>query len=420
MLGYLSRAGYEVCPRPAEADVLILNTCGFIRPARTEAARGIRAALALKKERPDMTIAVAGCFVERSKPDLLRRYPGVDVWLGVRDFDHIVEALERRPYRAGSRTYLLSAETPRLVSTPSPWAYLKISEGCSHQCSFCSIPFIKGAYRSRSLRSIVAEAEELAARGVKEINLVSQDTTYFGRDRGRAGDLIRLLRGLSRLRGVHWIRLLYGYPDEITSALLEAMRDPKVCAYLDIPFQHADDRLLKAMKRGMNGARALRLIEKIRKELPGAAIRTSLIVGFPGEGKKEFGRLKDFVREARFNHLGVFTYSPERGTAAGELGDPVPQGEKVRRRDEIMALQAEIAASIQRKYLHQRLEVLVDPSASSGKKGLAGRARFQAPEVDGVVLIERRGLPAGQPVQPFEKVEIVSAGVYDLRGIVVR
>jgi len=420
MLGYLSRAGYEICPRPEEADILILNTCGFIQPARAEAGQGIRSALAIKKERPDVTIAVTGCFVERSRLELERKYPAVDVWLGVRDYDHIVEALERRPYRAGSRTYLLGPEAPRLVSTPSTWAYLKISEGCSHECSFCSIPLIKGGYRSRTIGSIAAEARDLARRGVKEINLVSQDTTYFGRDRGRAGDLIALLRRLSGLEGVHWIRLLYGYPEEITPPLLEAMKDPRICPYLDIPFQHADDRLLKLMGRGMNGGRALRLVERIRQALPGATIRTSLIVGFPGEGREEFRRLKDFVRRARFDHLGVFTYSREAGTGAGEMGDPVPQGEKVRRRKEIMALQAEIVASIHRKYLHQRLDVLIDPSASAGGNGLAGRARFQAPEVDGVVVIEPRSWPPGDSIRPIEKVEIVSAGVYDLRGIVIR
>jgi ribosomal protein S12 methylthiotransferase len=420
MLGYLGRAGYEICPRPEEADILVLNTCGFIQPARAEAERGIRSALALKRKRPRVRVAVAGCFVERSRLELERRYPSVDIWLGVRDYGHIVEALERRPYRPGLRTFLLGPETPRLISTPSTWAYVKISEGCSHECSFCSIPLIKGAYRSRSLGSITAEAGDLARRGVQEINLVSQDTTYFGRDRGRAGELVKLLRRLSGLKGIRWIRLLYGYPEEITPALLEAMQDPKICRYLDIPFQHADDRLLKLMGRGMNGGRALRLVEKIRKALPEAAIRTSLIVGFPGEGRAEFRRLKNFVRQARFDHLGVFTYSPEVGTGACESGDPVPQGEKVRRREEIMALQADIAASIHKRYLHQRLDVLFDASASTERNTPAGRARFQAPEVDGIVVIEPTSLPAGGSIAPIEKVEIVSAGVYDLRGIIVR
>ena len=419
MLGYLSRAGYVVSPQPEDADIIVLNTCGFIQPARDEAVEGIESALALKKKRQDRMIVVAGCFVERYRPDLERRYPGVDVWLGVKDFDHIVEALERKPYERGLKTYLLGRETPRLLSTPSTWAYLKISEGCSHECAFCAIPLIKGAYHSRSIPSIVAEATGLARRGIKEVNLVSQDTTFFGRDRGREGELTRLLRRLADVREIRWIRLLYGYPEEITPGLLEVMKEPKICSYLDIPFQHADRGLLKSMKRSLDSRRALRLVEMIRKVLPDVAIRTSLIVGFPGEGRAEFLRLKKFVREARFDHLGVFTYSPEEGTCAFELGNPIPDSEKTRRRDEIMALQAEIAASIQQKYLQRRLDVLIDPSSSAGSEGIVGRTRFQAPEVDGVVLIEGGDLTAG-PIRPIEKVEIISAGVYDLRGIVVR
>jgi ribosomal protein S12 methylthiotransferase len=419
MLGYLSKAGYEISPQPKEADIIILNTCGFIQPARDEAGEGIETALAFKKARPDRTIAVAGCFVERYRAELRRRYPEVDVWLGVRDFHHVVGALEKKHYRRGLKTYLLDSKTPRLLSTPPSWAYLKISEGCSHECAFCAIPLIKGPYRSRSVPSIVAEARSLAERGIKEVNLVSQDTTYFGRDRRREGELIKLLRRLIEVRGISWIRLLYGYPEEITPSLLEVMKEDKICSYLDIPIQHADLRLLRSMKRSMDGARSLRLIETIRKALPEAAIRTSLIVGFPGEGRAEFLALKSFVREARFDHLGVFTYSPEEGTGAFKLGDPVPEAEKARRRDEIMALQAEIAASLQRKYLHRRLDVLIDPSSSAGSGGLVGRAWFQAPEVDGVVVIERSGPSAG-PIRPIEKVEIISAGVYDLGGIVVR
>ena len=419
MLGYLSRAGYVVSPQPEDADIIVLNTCGFIQPARDEAVEGIERALAFKKKRQDRIIAVAGCFVERYRPDLERRYPGVDVWLGVKDFDHIVEALERKPYERGLKTYLLGRETPRLLSTPSTWAYLKISEGCSHECAFCAIPLIKGAYHSRSIPSIVAEATGLARRGIKEVNLVSQDTTFFGRDQGREGELTRLLRRLVDVREIRWIRLLYGYPEEITPGLLEVMKEPKICSYLDIPFQHADRGLLKLMKRSMDSRRALRLVEMIRKALPDVAIRTSLIVGFPGEGRAEFLWLKKFVREARFDHLGVFTYSPEEGTCAFELGNPIPDSEKTRRRDEIMALQADIAASIQQKYLQRRLDVLIDPSSSAGSEGIVGRTRFQAPEVDGVVLIEGGDLAAG-PIRPIEKVEIISAGVYDLRGIVVR
>jgi len=419
MLGFLEKAGYEISPRPDRADLIILNTCGFIRPARDEAVEGIEQALALKRKRPGRKVAVAGCYVERSRPELEQNYPGVDIWLGVKDFDHIVEALEGKPYVPGERTYLLDPKTPRLLSTPPAWAYLKISEGCSHECAFCAIPSIKGPYRSRSIPSIVAEAEGMAGRGVKEINLVSQDTTYFGRECGNKGGLVRLLRRLVDVRGIRWIRLLYGYPEEVTPGLLEVLKENRICPYLDIPFQHADRRILRLMKRSLDGTRSLRLVEKIRKEIPGVSLRTSLIVGFPGEGPDEFLALKEFVREARFDHLGVFPYSREEGTSAFALGDPVPDEEKARRRDEIMALQADLAASKLRQYLHRRLEVLIDPSIPAGPGRLAGRARFQAPEVDGTVEIEPAGRPVGE-IRPIEKVEIISTGVYDLRGILVR
>lgn len=418
MLGYLRRAGYALTTNPEEADVLIINTCGFIQPARDEGEDGIQKALALKHRGQGMLVAVVGCYVERYRPELEQRYPEVDVWLGVKDFDHIVEAVGQKPYRRGREAFLLGRKTPRVLSTPSTWAYLKISEGCSHECAFCAIPVIKGPYRSRSMDSIVAEATRLGARGVKEINLISQDTTFFGRDRGRKDGLARLLRRLVDVPGIRWIRVLYGYPEEITRALLEVMKEEKICSYLDIPFQHSDPRVLREMKRGMDGRRALRLIAAVRKVLPDVAIRTSLIVGLPGEGEEEFSRLKEFVREARFEHLGVFTYSPEEGTDAFRLGDPVPEKKKRDRRNEIMAIQGEIVASIQKRYLHESFEILIDPSFAAVGDGIFGRARFQAPEVDGVVLIEESP-SRPRALRPLERVEIVSTAGYDLRGKIV-
>lgn len=417
MLGYLRRAGYSLSTQPEEADVIVLNTCGFIQAARDEAEKAVEDALALKHRDKTKIVAVAGCFVERYLPDLERRYPEVDVWLGVKDFDHIVEALSAKPYRRGCEAFLLDQDTPRILSTPSTWAYLKVSEGCSHECAFCAIPIIKGRYRSRSVASILDEAKKMAVLGVVEINLISQDTTYFGRDRGRKDGLIKLLRRLVAVPGVRWIRFLYGYPEEITAPLLEVMEEKKICSYLDIPFQHSDRRILRMMKRALDGPRALRLIEKVRKALPDVAIRTSLIVGFPGEGRKEFAGLKDFVREARFDHLGVFTYSPEDGTIAFRLGDPIAEEEKARRREEIMEIQAKILSSIQRKYLNRRLDVLIEPSSAADDK-IIGRTRFQAPEVDGVVLIDRN-LPGARALRPIERVEIASAEGYDLQGKIV-
>lgn len=274
-------------------------------------------------------------------------------------------------------------------------------------------PIDQRAVSLPSRLSILEEVRRLAARGIREVNLVSQDTTYFGRDRGRSDGLAVLLVRLADLEEP-WVRLLYGYPEEVTPALLEAMSHPKVCPYLDIPFQHADAALLRRMNRSMDGDRALKLLEKIRTKIPGIAVRTSLIVGLPGEGRAEFGRLKTFVKNAGFEHLGVFTYSREDGTGAYSFGDPVPQGTKDRRRDEIMAIQADISAGKMRNYVGQTLDVLVESPAASSPGVIIGRTRFQAPEVDGVVFVERGGAePAGPAVR---KVEIIDSGRYDLSG----
>jgi ribosomal protein S12 methylthiotransferase len=417
MLGHLRRASFLPITDEKKADVVILNTCGFIRPAREEAERGIEAACSLKKKHGPRTLVVTGCYVEREGPELRRRYPEVDVWLGVKDYDHIVPAVEGTVYPLGRATFLCSHTSPRLLSTPATWAYLKISEGCSHRCSFCAIPLIKGPYRSRTIASILKEARGLVRRGIKEINLVSQDTTYFGRDREKRNDLVLLLRRLADVRGLRWIRLLYGYPEEVTPGLLEVMAEEKICSYLDLPFQHADRRVLKRMKRSIDHRRALSLIEKIRKKLPDVALRTSVIVGFPGERRSEFEELKRFVAEARFEHLGVFTYSPEKGTAAFRWGDPIPEEEKVERQAEVMRIQAKISREINRSRLHQRLDVLMETFVENKRGVLVGRTRFQAPEVDGVVIVrDRRQTP--QPVRPIEKVEITATRVYDLHGII--
>jgi ribosomal protein S12 methylthiotransferase len=419
MLGFLRRAGYNFVQRPGQAEVLILNTCGFIGPAKEEAEQAIGKAVRQKKGKPEKRVVVAGCYVQRYGQELAQRYPEVDAWLGVADFDKIVPAVEGRDFRRGSRTFLCSHTTPRVVSTPRSWAYLKISEGCSHRCSFCAIPLIKGPYRSRAVASIVKEAEELAANGVKEINLVSQDSTNFGRDLGGGAGLAGLLLRLVEIPRIRWIRVLYGYPEEITEPLLEVMGEEKICPYIDIPFQHSDSRILRLMKRSMDGKRGLALVDRIRRRLPDIALRTTLIVGFPGEGPREFAALKDFVRAARFDHLGVFTYSPEESTAAFPLGNPVPEPEKQKRRDEIMSLQARISESILRKYLNRRLDVLLDGPGGKDGKTITGRTRFQAPEVDGVVRIGTDTV-AGRPLRAIEKVEITGTGVYDLRGKLAR
>jgi len=419
MLGVLKKAGFTFVGRPREADIIIVNTCGFIQPARAEAERALGNVLRLKRRDPRKMVVAAGCYVERDEAGLKARFPGVDAWTGVRDFDRIARIIEGPPAPRGDRAFLYSDESPRLVSTGGSWAYIKVSEGCSHRCGFCAIPLIKGPYVSRSMASIVREARALAALGIKEINLVSHDTTFYGRDRGRRDGLVRLLERLVRVEGIAWIRILYGNPEEVTDPLLDVMNEEKVCRYLDIPFQHAAAALLKAMKRSMDGSRALDLLAKIRARVQGVAVRTSLVVGFPGEGRREFGALKRFVEEARFDHLGVFTYSPEQGTAAFTLPETVSTAEKEARRAEIMAIQAGISRARNASYVGQVLDVLIDRRARPGGRTLIGRTRFQAPEVDGrvVVSVPRTG-PSG-PVNSIVRAEITSAGPYDLRARLV-
>jgi ribosomal protein S12 methylthiotransferase len=415
MAGYLGQAGFEFVEDPKNADIIILNTCGFIQPSKDEAEDAIQDALSLKKKSGSQRIVVAGCYSERYEPILRERYPDIDAWLGVKDFDKIVKVVEGKGFSASDRTYLYSHKTPRAISTPASWAYLKISEGCSHQCAFCSIPLIKGAYRSRPTSSIVEEARHLVSGGVREINLISQDTTYFGRDKGRPEGLSRLLEELVKIRELEWIRILYGYPEEITDALVEVMQEPKICSYLDIPFQHSDPVLIQKMKRAMNGRRALELLEKIRKKLSPVAIRTSIIVGFPGEGRREFEDLRAFVKEAEFDHLGVFTYSKEDDTDAYALGDPVEESIKQRRRDQIMEIQAGISSKKLKAYVGRTVDILMEGKWKDDPRFLIGRGRFQAPEVDGVIFA--RPVEQGNPaLGPIQKVEITDSEVYDLHG----
>ena len=413
MLGVLKKAGFGFAARPADADVIVVNTCGFIRPARQEAERTLARAVRLKKADPGKMIVAAGCYVERDRALLEKRFPEVDSWTGVRAFDKIAEIVRGKTILEPGRTFLYSEFMPRLVSTPGTWAYVKVSEGCSRRCGFCSIPLIKGPFVSRSMASIVREAGRLADLGVKEINLISHDTTAFGRDRGLRNGLVKLMERLVRVDGIEWIRFLYGYPDGISDPLLDIMADPKICRYFDLPFQHADPAVLKAMKRGMDGPRVLRLLDKIRKRLPDAAIRTSLIVGFPGEDRRAFRVLLDFVKKARFDHLGVFCYSPEKGTNSFNLPDTVSAGEKEARRREIMETQARISLAGNRARIGRTVEVLVEGLSGPGRSDLLARGRFQAPEVDGVIKVVRGKGPLSSPIV---RAEVISAGAYDLRA----
>ncbi|MFB0566183.1 MAG: 30S ribosomal protein S12 methylthiotransferase RimO [Candidatus Aminicenantaceae bacterium] len=419
MLGYLNKAGYTFVSNSEKADTVIINTCGFIQPAKEETLEALQKAVDQKSRGKVKQIIAAGCFVERYKDNLIKKFPQIDIWLGVNDFDKIVQAVESKPFKKSKKCFLYNHTSPRYFSTPPVWTYIKISEGCSHECSFCSIPLIKGSYRSRTIPSIIREAEHIAALGVKEINIVSQDTTYFGRDIGLNKGLTLLLKELLMIKGIEWIRILYGYPEEISESLLEIMREKKICPYLDIPLQHSETKIIKKMKRAMNGERALKLIRKIRKKVPSIALRTSLVVGFPGEGKEEFDNLKRFCKKARFDHLGVFTYSQEEGTSSFSLGDPVEESEKTRRKEELMQIQADISLKNNHKYLNKKIEVLIEGTLKEDPELLVGRTQFQAPEIDGVVFIPHKG-KISKVVNTIQNVEIIDYDTYDLYGKLIR
>ncbi|MDW7760940.1 MAG: 30S ribosomal protein S12 methylthiotransferase RimO [Acidobacteriota bacterium] len=415
MLGILKTSGYDPVPSPDEADVIIVNTCGFIQPAREESLSVLRKAAALKAADAGKRLVVAGCYVRKDGEALKRRFPEVDAWLDVGDYAKIAAAAAGRPFRSCDRAFLYNHTTPRLISTPRSWAYLKISEGCLRRCGFCTIPIIKGPLRSRTEASIVREAENLVSSGVREIVLVSHDTTSFGMDRGGKRKLPGLLKSLLSIRKLAWIRILYGYPEGVTDELLDMFKDPRICSYLDLPFQHADPAVVRSMGRTMDAARAVALIEKIRSRVPGVALRTSLIVGYPGEGSREFRKLKMFVKEARFDHLGVFPYSPEPGTAAFRLGDPVSSAAKTGRRASLMRLQTEISFERNRARIGSTEAVLVEGVSREAPDLSIGRGRFQAPEVDGVIFI-KTGRGGTSRKNPIVNVRIEAADVYDLTG----
>ena len=418
MLGYLEASGYQITPDTKSADIIIINTCGFIEPARSEAKDSIQKAIKLKKNSTNKILAVTGCYVERCAETLKKSYPEIDIWTGVKNFHHIIDLLEKKSFTPAYNTFLYDHMSPRHISSPPSWAYVKISEGCSHKCGFCAIPEIKGPYFSRDISSIFLEVQNLVSMGIKEINLISQDSTFFGRDKGLKDGLPQLLEDLLNIKDLAWIRVLYSYPEEISDRLLEIMQEDKICSYIDAPFQHADSNIIKKMKRGVDSVRALKLIKKVRHKVTDVVLRTSIIVGFPGEGKQEFKNLLSFIKTAKFDHLGVFMYSPEKNTSCYSLGDPVPKKVKAARKQEIMGIQAEISQKHNKKFLGKHLEVIFEGSLQQDPSILAGRTRYQAPEVDGSVFIDTEATE-NKISSLIQKVEITGCDIYDLYGVLI-
>jgi ribosomal protein S12 methylthiotransferase len=422
MLGLLQKKGWIPSTKD-EADVVIVNTCSFIREAKEESIATILEMAEAKAEGKCARLVVAGCLPQRYGSELLQELPEVDLFLGTDEWDRIADLLPRAAKGELRRrqfitrpTRLYDHRTPRLFTSSPGSVYLKIAEGCSNHCSYCVIPQIRGNLRSRDISSVLNEARRAVRRGVKEINLIAQDITAYGRDFGDEKDLTALLRGLVKIRGLAWIRLLYAHPAHVTPELIRLMREEeKICKYLDLPLQHIDDHLLKAMNRPVTGSKVRDLIAGLRQQIPEITLRTSLMVGFPGETEKRFCRLYDFVRESQFEHLGVFRYSKEEGTAAAALRGQVAVRIKEKRYHQIMTLQRQISLRRQKEKIGTRLPVLVErPGRSSGILW-EGRTVGQAPEVDGVTFLRRGSARPGEIVEAV----ISDATAYDLYGEIV-
>lgn len=392
MLGMLARQGYELVPRAEDAEVLIVNTCSFIEPAQRESIETILEMAEYKKSGAARRLVVAGCLVERYRREILQEIPEVDFVIGTNELEGVLEAcaLETagREAAAPVEPYLYHEFTPRILSTPSYSAYLKIAEGCDHPCSFCVIPQMRGEFRSRRFESVVREAENLARQGVRELTLIGQDTTSYGEDLGLRDGLATLLRELGKIRELVWVRFLYCYPNRLSPALVAAVAEtPKVCKYFDIPLQHASPRLLKLMHRGSSGEHFLKLLEEIRRAIPGVALRTSFIVGFPGETEDDFKALRDFVEAARFDHLGVFLYSNEETSRSFRLPGQVGAATARRRQRALLGLQRGISRRKLREKIGKRLPILVEGRSDESDLLFTGRLESQAPEIDGRVYI---------------------------------
>ncbi|HEY2904465.1 MAG TPA: 30S ribosomal protein S12 methylthiotransferase RimO [Vicinamibacterales bacterium] len=425
MLGLAERAGHELTNDAASADVLVVNTCAFIDSAKQESIDTILEMARHKKDGACRRLVVTGCLAERYRDELKKEIPEIDAVLGTGEVPEIVGAIggshvlpltffKGAAPRRSTPTYIYDADTPRLLATPKHYAYVKIAEGCDYKCAFCIIPTLRGAYRSRPADSIVAEARSLAARGVKELLLISQDTTFYGVDRSERGALARLLRELNAIDGLEWIRLLYLYPTTIDEATLDAMADcEKVCKYIDLPLQHASNPVLKRMKRPGTRQKYDALLERIRTRVPGVALRTTFIVGFPGETEADVDALCAFVAAHSFDHVGVFTYSHEEGTSAYDLEDDVSAATKRARRSRVMALQKRLVTRQLRTRVGERVRIVVDGPASEHELVLRGRLPTQAPDIDASVYLSECD-PSAFRGGDFVEVEIVEARGYDL------
>ena len=403
---------YEIIPEGEDipVDVLLINTCGFIGDAKEESIQAVLEGVERKMRGDVGEVIVFGCLSQRYSSEMPELIPEVDAWFGAREFDPVIRALGAEP------SDLRRSE--RYLTTPSHYAYLKISEGCDRRCSYCAIPFIRGAHKSVPMEDLVAEAESLAAKGVRELIIIAQDTTYYGLDLYRRRALAELLQKLSEVEGIEWIRIHYSYPAAFPEDVLDQMADnPKVCRYMDIPLQHISDKVLDNMHRHVDGAWTRELIRKMRERVPGVVLRTTMIVGHPGEGKRDFSELLEFAKEARFERLGAFKYSEEEGTFGAEnFKDSISARVKQERLDELMTLQSEISLEFNQSRVGSEIDVIVDDFVDGV---FVCRSEFESPEVDGEILVRHDSSVMGD-VDPYSmigefiKVRVIGADEYDL------
>jgi ribosomal protein S12 methylthiotransferase len=422
MLGYLSRDDFEVTTDEMQADIIVVNTCSFIKEAKQESIDTILDLADRKHDARCRLLIVTGCLPQRYQEELAKELPEVDIFIGTGDYPRIAEIIAEKENTAeqlcytGDPNFVYNDELPRLQSSPHYTAYLKIAEGCSNNCAYCVIPSLRGAMRSRPLASLLKEAQQLVDGGVKELNLIAQDITAYGKDLPDAPSLEHLITELAKMEGLKWIRLLYAYPDGVTDSLIALIKnEPKVCKYLDLPIQHISDPILKRMKRRSGEEDIRTLIGKLRSEIPDIAIRTSLIVGFPGETPEDFKKLLQFVEETRFDRLGVFCYSREEGTPAAEMADQVSERIKRERHKKLMRTQARVSFKHNRTLVETEEEVLVEGYSEETELLLKGRSSRQAPDVDGLVYITAGNANVGDIV----RLKITDSSDYDLIGEIV-
>ena len=428
-MGQLKQKGYEITADANDADTVVVNTCGFIDAAKKESIEAILEAARLKTDGKATRLIVAGCLVERYRDELKAEMPEVDAFIGTSQINDILtvcdpatrpRSLPVLPLGNQSATYLYDDSTPRVLATPSHYAFIKIAEGCDRPCAFCFIPQMRGHFRSRRFGSLVAEAQQLAEEGVKELILVAQDSSRYGEDLGKDNALAHLLRELSHTDGIEWVRVMYTYPTHISDEFLEVMAtEPKAVKYLDMPLQHASQKVLKLMKRGGNRESLERLIARVRKRVPDIAVRTTFITGFPGETESDFEELLTFIRNVEFDRVGVFTYSDEEGTPAFDLPEKVDHRIAKRRRDRLMKEQSRISRRRNKTRVGETVRVLFEGESKESELLWQGRIETQAPDIDGCVLIN--DAPEGYNAQPgdFVNVIITEAQEYDLVGRIV-